>query len=119
MDALKFIKEFDRMCDYYSGGFCKGCPRKEEPSCDSSTMSDEELAKLISDVEKWSKEHPQRTRLQDFREKYPNAEVYPDGQPVICCARLGYREYCGKSFDDNHEEFKVCFNCWNMPVEEE
>ena len=119
MDALKFFKEFNRMCDHYSEGFCKGCPRKEEPSCDSSTMSDEELAKLISDVEKWSKEHPQRTRLQDFREKYPNAEVYPDGQPVICCARLGYRKYCGKYFDDNHEGFKVCFNCWNMPVEED
>lgn len=53
-----------------------------------------------------------------FRGKYPNAEVYPDGQPVICCARLGYRKYCGKSFDDNHEGFKVCFNCWNIPVEE-
>ena len=83
MDALKFLKEFDRMCGCYSGGFCAGCPRKEEPSCNSSTMSDEELAKLISDVEQWSKEHPQRTRLQDFREKYPNAEVYPDGQPVL------------------------------------
>lgn len=117
MDALKFIKEFKRMCNCCSGGFCAGCPRKENPSCDDQMM-DDELNKLIADVEKWSKEYPRRTRLQDFREKYPNAEVYPDGQPVICCARLGYRKYCGKSFDYNHEGFKVCFNCWNMLVEE-
>lgn len=77
------------------------------------------IIRLREREEPRSKEHPLRTRLQDFREKYPNAEVYPDGQPVICCARLGYRKYCGKSFDDNHKEFKVCFNCWNMPVEED
>ena len=110
MDALKFIKEFYRMCDYYSGGFCKGCPRKEEPSCDSSTMSDEELAKLISDVEKWSKEHPQRTRLQDLLEKFPKVEIDKEGLPFFCCARLGYVCTCAKS---------TCMDCWNMPVEED
>lgn len=112
MDALKFIKEFYRMCDYYSGGFCKGCPRKEEPSCDSSTMSDEELAKLISDVEKWSKEHPQKTRLQDFLEKYPNAQICESGLPSACCKSLGY---C-KSYDSVGNNCEVC---WNMPVEDE
>lgn len=111
MDALKFIKEFYRMCDYYSGGFCKGCPRKEEPSCDSSTMSDEELAKLISDVEKWSKEHPQRTRLQDLLEKYPNAMMCNDDSPKVCCKHLGYIMSC--------PENKNCKECWNMPVEDE
>lgn len=117
MDALKFMKERRRMCDYYSR--CSECPRADEPNRNIEEMSDEELESLVNTVEQWSKEHPLRTRLQDFREKYPNAEVYPVGQPVICCARLGYRKYCGKSFDDNHKEFKVCFNCWNMPVEED
>lgn len=119
MDALKFLEEFDRMCNLYIKNYCKGCPRAESPYCGVDGMNKEERAKLISEVEQWSKEHPQRTRSQDFLEKYPDAEVLPDGQPVICCARLGYREYCGKSFDDNHEEFKVCFNCWNMPVEDD
>lgn len=123
MDALKFLEEFDRMCNLYIKNYCKGCPRAESPYCGVDGMNKEERAKLISEVEQWSKEHPKRTRFEDFREKYPNAEVYPDGQPVICCARLGYREYCGKSLDDNHkgfkEGFKACFNCWNMPVEED
>ena len=112
MDALKFIKEFYRMCDYYSGGFCKGCPRKEEPGCDSSTMSDEELAKLISDVEKWSKEHPKRTRLQDFLEKYPNAQICESGVPSACCKSLGYCKSCDPVGNN-------CEVCWNMPVEED
>lgn len=110
MDALKFLKEFDRMCGCYSGGFCAGCPRKEEPSCDSSTMSDEELAKLIGDVEKWSKEHPQKTRLDDFKRKYPNANFGAHGLPDFCCAKLGYVCNCGKT---------TCEECWNMPLEEE
>ena len=117
MDVLKFMKERRRMCNYYPR--CFECPRADEPNCNIEEMSDEELENFVNTVEQWSKEHPQRTRLQDFREKYPNAEVYPDGQPVICCARLGYRKYCGRSFDDNHEGFNVCFNCWNMPVEDE
>ena len=33
MDALKFFKEFDRMCNYYSDENCRGCPRETEPTC--------------------------------------------------------------------------------------
>ena len=116
MDALKFLEEFDRMCNHYVKNYCKGCPRAESPNCGVDEMNKEERAKLISDVVKWSKEHPQRTRLQDFLEKYPDAEVLPDGQPVICCARLGYREYCGKGFSRD-DCFSQCQDCWNVPVE--
>lgn len=116
MEFKEFCKKYMRMCKSYEN--CEGCPRDYKGCLDFGVELDE-LDELENDVEQWSKEHPQRTRLQDFREKYPNAEVYPDGQPVICCARLGYRKYCGESFDDNHEEFKICFNCWNMPVEED
>ena len=112
MDALKFMKEYRRMCDYYSGGFCKGCPRKEEPSCDSSTMSDEELAKLIIDVEKWSKEHPPKTRLQDLLEKHPSARLNRSGYPTFCCQALGYCVKCLYGYNE-------CKACWNMPVEDE
>ena len=111
MDALKFIKEFKRMCNCCSGGFCAGCPRKENPSCDDSMMDDDELNKLIADVEKWSKEHPQKTRLQDFREKYPNALLYYDGTPIPCCSDLGYCKEC--------PEGTTCEDCWNVPVEED
>ena len=112
MDALKFIREFERMCDCYSGRCCTGCPRKEELICDESMMDDDEFKKLISDVEKWSKEHPRKTRLQDFWEKYPNAQLRDDGLPYSCCEALGYGECCKQTSDP-------CFDCWNVPVEED
>lgn len=111
MDTLKFLKEFKRMCDCYSGGFCAGCPRKESASCDSSTMNDKELTELIADVEKWSEEHPKKTRLQDFQEKHPNAYMLDCGIPVSCCYDLGYCRDDGCILD--------CEKCWNMPAKEE
>lgn len=75
-------------------------------------MSDEEIAKLISDVEKWSKEHPKLTRLQDFLEKYPNAYICESGLPSACCMSLGYCKSC----DDPEND---CDDCWNMPVGED
>lgn len=68
------------------------------------------LNTCVERVEQWSKEHPQRTRLQDFREKYPNALLYYDGTPKPCCSDLGYCKEC--------PEVTTCEECWNMPVEE-
>lgn len=110
MDALKFLEEFDRMCNLYIKNYCKGCPRAESPYCGVDGMNKEERAKLISDVAKWSKEHPQRTRLQDLLEKFPKVEIDKEGLPFFCCARLGYVCTCAKS---------TCKDCWNMPVEED
>lgn len=109
MDALKFLEEFDRMCNLYIKNYCKGCPRAESPYCGVDGMNKEERAKLISEVEQWSKEHPQRTRLQDLLEKFPKVEIDKEGLPFFCCARLGYVCTCAKS---------TCKDCWNMPVEE-
>lgn len=110
MDVLKFMKEYRRMCDYYSR--CFECPRADEPNCNIEEISDEELENFVNTVEQWSKEHPKRTRLQDFLEKYPDAEVYDDGIPQVCCQILGYCKDCINAKG-------VCANCWNMPVEEE
>ena len=92
MDALKFMKERRRMCDYYSR--CSECPRADEPNCNIEEMSDEELENFVNTVEQWSKEHPLRTRLQDFLGKYPNAPIEPDGTPDVCCIPLGYCKKC-------------------------
>lgn len=112
MDALKFLEEFDRMCNLYIKNYCKGCPRAESPYCGVDGMNKEERAKLISEVEQWSKEHPQRTRSQDFREKYPNMKCRDSGIPWACCSYLGYCESCDEAKSD-------CIVCWNMPVEED
>lgn len=108
MDALKFMKERRRMCDYYSR--CSECPRADEPNCNFEEISDEELENFVNTVEQWSKEHPLRTRLQDLLEKFPKVEIDKEGLPFFCCARLGYVCTCAKS---------TCKDCWNMPVEDD
>lgn len=110
MDVLKFMKERRRMCDYYSR--CFECPRADEPNCNIEEMSNEEIENFVNIVEQWSKEHPLRTRLQDFREKYPNAPHSDNGTPVICCANLGYDENWVLCNSD-------CVACWNKPLEED
>lgn len=110
MDALKFVKEFKRMCHTYTETMCKGCPREKCLKCDIEELSDTGIKELINDVEKWSKEHPQKTRLQDFLEKYPNAPVDGNGTPQACCEHLGY---CTKSCDP----FELtCKDCWDIPI---
>ena len=109
MEALKFFKERRRMCNYYSR--CLECPRADEPNCNIEEMSDEELENFVNTVEQWSKEHPQRTRLQDFREKYPDALMKQGNCPKTCAKDLGYCKEC--------PEVTTCEECWNMPVGED
>lgn len=109
MDAVTFIKERNRMCDFYKCCKIKGCPA-ENLSCDSLEEITIQGFKLIRDVEQWSKEHPRKTILQDFLEKYPNAELNDDGIPKPCPYWLGYKDmpFCNRI---------RCVECWNRPVE--
>lgn len=109
MDAVTFIKERNRMCDFYKCCKIKGCPA-ENLSCDSLEEITIHGFKLIRDVEQWSKEHPRKTILQDFLEKYPNAELNDDGIPKPCPYWLGYKDmpFCNRI---------RCVECWNRPLE--
>ena len=49
MDALKFMKEYRRMCNYYPR--CFECPRADEPNCNIEEISDEELENFVNTVE--------------------------------------------------------------------
>lgn len=111
MDVLTFLKEYSRMCNsYVSEWNCHGCPRATEATCEITDLGPEGIKKLISDVDQWSKKHPQKTRLQDFLEKYPNAPVDGNGTPQACCEHLGY---CTKSCDP----FELtCKDCWDIPI---
>lgn len=119
MTALEFLKEKKRMCKSY-GMFCAGCEiyrKKGECFCEEFIRDFPEEA--IAIVEKWSKEHPQKTLLQDLLEKYPNAELRYNKFPEICPYSLGYEtnENC---FLDTDEQFfsEECEECWNRPLEE-
>lgn len=123
MDAVKFLEEYKRMCEFYPT--CEACPiRDAKPAlmtCDVY-MSESPYA-FVSVVEKWSAEHPVKTRLIDFLEKYPNAAlVGKDNLPYVRPIVLGY---CGKNADfltckgcEHHHYNKTLYDCWNLPLEE-
>ena len=114
MDALKFLREVQRMHNYYTSIYhdCLKCPMADMPCRISVTdWGGSVLNTCVERVEQWSKEHPQRTRLQDFREKYPNAQICESGLPSACCKSLGYCKSCDPVGNN-------CEVCWNMPVEE-
>lgn len=119
MKAEIFLKEHIRMCLWFRNqGFgCVHCSRYNKAclvvgGSFPDMIADLDLSDLkeyVSQVEKWSKEHPVKTRLMDFMEKYPNAKIECDGTPLVCCADLGYINSC--QYD--------CCECWNTQLEDE
>lgn len=115
MDAVEFIKERRRMCDME---FCSSCPADFLDKCDYETK---DIMKLVEIVEQWSKEHPQKTMMQDFFEKFPNAPVGARSVgdckiPIPCPSDCGYvingnNEDCDR-FNGN------CIECWSRPMED-
>lgn len=63
MDAVKFLREKKRMCDwYYYSNDCKGCPLEPAteyggyPSCDQ--VAEKDPYEVVRCVEEWSEKHP-------------------------------------------------------------
>lgn len=74
MDAIEFIHERNRMCATYTPKRCKGCPAADnygerDTACIMIDKIDAE--KVVSTVEKWSSEHPRKTRQSVFIQQYP------------------------------------------------
>lgn len=116
MDAVEFIKERRRMCLSYED--CIGCPcehGKQPISCEIQSKTAQQLVEII---EQWSQTHPQKTMIQDFFEKFPNAPKEEDGTPIDICP-----SYCGYTDEPNSlavcEKFnKNCLKCWSRPLED-
>lgn len=110
MDAVEFLKEINRMCG--ENGPCRDCPLALAGPCAISKLARWDPNWVVQTVEKWSKEHPRKTRLQDFLEKYPNAPLIHDGMklPKACAQNLGYCESCPVGTN--------CYSCWNEPLED-
>ena len=119
MDAVKFLKEEDRMCDKYkysSDHTCSDCPCHSKRNgtdeiCISLRKTDH--AKYVEIVEKWSKEHPAKTRQGEFLKIFPNANL----------TNLGILKICPTDVDKDMEciEGEDCFYCrkayWLAEVE--
>lgn len=116
MDAVKYFKEKARMSqNCYIG--CDNCllgvaSDLSDVACvDFEQLKPDEAVKI---VEEWAKAHPQKTRKQDFFEKYPNAPKDDKGYPKnTCCKELGYCMKCV------YVAGSGCYDCWDEPPVEE
>lgn len=111
MDAVKYAKNFSRLC---GTTVCNRCPVRKAINgriCSRESLAEHAEA-VVAAVEEWAAEHPQKTYLTDFLEKHPDAPLSSDGEPDACARCCGYRKDCpGQSGCD-------CRKCWNTPMEE-
>ena len=103
MDALEFLKEQKRMCNSYINSYngCCDCPLVESHCVNcfvSNTTPDEDLKKMITIVEQWSKDHPRKTRQSVFLEQWPEAGIDNCGVLKVCPAPISvsHRNIYGK-----------------------
>ena len=74
MDAVEFIRQVRRM------GKQKG-----EAICFKLEEIDTEI---VEQVEQWAKEHPVKTRQDEFFNQWPDAEIGYDGLPTVAPCQL-------------------------------
>ena len=118
MDTLEFLKERKRMCTSCKG--CDGCPLEGTHCVLSYATDDEDYERIIATVERWSKEHPRKTRQSVFLEQWPDAIISDDGLPEVAPCQLCAGLIHGESVEDC-ENRGLCVECrrkfWMQKVE--
>ena len=115
MEAVKFVKEWARMCDSQTS--CDFCTINKNLSqhnlCGGKVKNNPE--KSVAIVEKWSAEHPVKTRENEFLKIFPNAEIQ-DGVIRICPRNIDQNSVTSEECDKSE-----CFECqkkyWFAEVE--
>lgn len=94
MDAVEFLKQFNRRCKAYNDDGCKECPAYKY-RCGEEFDEQEEDG--VSIVEQWAKEHPIKTRQSEFLKQWPDARLY-EGVLEVCPAKLSslFRDETGR-----------------------
>lgn len=120
MDAVKFIKEINRLCEARED--CKDCPLIGH-ACDVNTATImscyniESVQKMVQIVEQWAKDNPAKTRKSEFMKVFPNAYLETITRLLPCsldstlkpfrCAKYGYLSItcrCDRCRDDYWKE---------------
>ena len=104
MDAVEYVKQRERMCDYYVN--CGDCPVSNYQECASIVG----IPNLVPIVEQWAKEHPVKTRQSEFLKMWPDAEIGDDGLPSIAPCQLNIELLQCESQKDC-EDRGVCGKC--------
>ena len=82
MDAVKYMKGRERMCDAHEK--CETCPlNRSEYEDDCVMLEREDPEEAVRIVEEWGKENPAQTRKDVLLGTYPKAEL-SEGIPKLC-----------------------------------
>ena len=119
MDAVKFVKEYLRMCTKFD--VCEDCPINKTDFCTvpAKECSQESAEEIVELVEKWSAAHPRKTRQSVFLKQYPEARVGDDGILHVCPSNISaaYRNSVGGCHNPNNP-CKACYKqFWMQEVE--
>lgn len=101
MDAVEFLKSYKRMCESNSRFL-------------QIDLSRADFESMVSDTEQWIKDHPIKTRQNEFLKAFPNAFVEDGGVLSIspCNVDRTVKGACAK---------KTCMDCrrefWLREVE--
>lgn len=113
MDAIEFLREGERMCDYYQYK-CEDCPLGDKMvahPCNSRSdhMEREAPDKLVEIIETWSKEHPRKTRQSEFLKLFPTAEIDDNGVIIINPCSIDSEKYSKNS--ELCSKYQNCYQC--------
>ena len=125
MDAVEFLKEAKRYCEW-----CKNTTQDgKKRLCDACyfeklnnifNLHSMAYCKFVEIVEQWAKEHPVKTRQSEFLKQWPDAEIGDDGLLSIAPCQLNVELLQCESQDDC-EERGACGKCrcdfWLKEVE--
>ena len=104
MDAVEYVKQRERMCDYYVN--CGDCPACDYEWCSSLNG----IPKMVPVVEQWEKAHPVKTRMSEFLKQWPYVKISDDRLPAIAPCQLNVELLQCESQKDC-EDRGVCGKC--------
>ena len=106
MDAVEFIKQVSRMGKQKGEAICFKLEEKD--------------TEIVEKVEQWAKEHPVKTRQDEFFNQWPDAEIGYDGLPTVAPCQLNI-ELLQCDSQEDCENRGVCNKCrrdfWLKEVE--
>ena len=100
MDAVKFLNEKERMCREYD---CFDCPIGTTTggcAAGAGCGMEKTAEEVVAVVEKWSNEHPIKTRQSEFLKMFPDVKLDYAGCvsifPCLLCEKIKHSEMCKK-----------------------
>ena len=115
MDAVEFLKEAKRYCEW-----CKNTTQDgKKRLCDACyfeklnnifNLHSMAYCKFVEMVDQWAKEHPIKTRQSEFLKQWPDAEIGYDGLPTVAPCQLNI-ELLQCDSQDDCENRGVCDKC--------